>query len=811
MKKALAGVAAAIIFLSGGGAALAQVNTDDLKAQIAALLAQVAELQRKLNEAGGGITPVWCHNFNVDIQFGQSGEEVKALRIALDKSGLTTKEDGSFGEETSASVVAFQQKYGIRPTGYVGPVTRARLNSLYGCGQPTPVPPIIIQPPSNAGLTLTHPNGGGYFYPGSTMEISWNAIGMPRDAVMGAMLVNEATGANEYGIMSGYCGSAWGKYTCVSASAGRYIWNIPTDVKPGAYRVRLFCATRDSERYCSPDGTNATGRYQDVSDSYFKIDSGSVSAPYISGVSGPTTLQAGQTGTWTINATDKSGGYLNYSVTWGDEYIGATGNSLIAILPKAQQTATFTHLYSTPGTFYPTFTVANASGQSAKTSISVNIAGVSIQKPQVLYPNGGETLYQGKTPALTWLSPGGNQNVDLYMVSADYARSYILAANVSWQAADKQIFYWDVGTSLSGPVPGGKYFFRVCPHNVEKEQNIRCDYSDSPFYIEGSGGSTILNVIINYPNGGETLIQGQQHTFSWQGGKNKVQVGLVPSSATANSPPTILGWITMSGSPNGSLSWDGKSLCDAAMGSCQPLAAGSYKVIAVTEDQNGNYLLWDYLKNAPGSWDLSDNYFTITGGSLSLKFPMATITGVKDTYIPGETITITAKAVEHDGSPTSWQKGFNLQVYAYNAARTNYSSWANGVYNESTGTWTATLTMPTDTSAKYSLRTNLYCSRTYSDCGKYGSAGGEGDNRYYDFTLAVFTPVASCSYYVPMGCTLVPGPNYTPVGNCGLVVSCPATSTTSAASAGELRTQNYIATVLDAMSEALLGLLGIGR
>ena len=47
----------------------------------------------------------------------------------------------SFGENTAAAVVQFQTKYGIRASGWVGPVTRQKLNSLYGCATTLPTQP----------------------------------------------------------------------------------------------------------------------------------------------------------------------------------------------------------------------------------------------------------------------------------------------------------------------------------------------------------------------------------------------------------------------------------------------------------------------------------------------------------------------------------------------------------------------------------------------------------------------------------------------------------------------------------------------
>lgn len=76
----------------------------------------------------------FCHNFDTDLTIGDAGDSVNALQVAL------SREDSSFDfgkdvftEDTAAEVVKFQAKYGIRQTGYVGPLTRAKLNALYRC------------------------------------------------------------------------------------------------------------------------------------------------------------------------------------------------------------------------------------------------------------------------------------------------------------------------------------------------------------------------------------------------------------------------------------------------------------------------------------------------------------------------------------------------------------------------------------------------------------------------------------------------------------------------------------------------------
>jgi len=99
--------------------------------------------------------------------------------------------------------------------------------------------------------------------------------------------------------------------------------------------------------------------------------------PVISGVSGPTTLQVSQTGTWTVTASDPENGALKYSVVWGDEV--TTGASAQGFAPSIYiQTATFSHSYASAGVYTPAFTVTDNQGLTAKTSISVTVGNASI-------------------------------------------------------------------------------------------------------------------------------------------------------------------------------------------------------------------------------------------------------------------------------------------------------------------------------------------------------------------------------------------------------------------------------------------------
>ena len=158
--------------------------------------------------------------------------------------------------------------------------------------------------------------------------------------------------------------------------------------------VRVFQQKLKDEGYAlKVDGvygkitSEMAGKYYKVRSCY---DGGS--APVISGVKGPQTLEVGQTGTWTVTAYDKKGGSLSYSVIWGDERTIAYPPAASSDFNLPQQSATFTHSYSQAGTYTPKFIVTSentirciqapcpSNGGSAKTSLSVKVGGILLLK-----------------------------------------------------------------------------------------------------------------------------------------------------------------------------------------------------------------------------------------------------------------------------------------------------------------------------------------------------------------------------------------------------------------------------------------------
>lgn len=102
-----------------------------------------------------------CHGFYTNLQFGDYNKEVTFLVNALIKEGILTNFNddlNSFNENVYNAVISFQGKYGIPQTGYVGTLTRAKLNSLYGCiGSLKPIAEVEIVSSTSTEPTSTKP------------------------------------------------------------------------------------------------------------------------------------------------------------------------------------------------------------------------------------------------------------------------------------------------------------------------------------------------------------------------------------------------------------------------------------------------------------------------------------------------------------------------------------------------------------------------------------------------------------------------------------------------------------------------------
>lgn len=145
--------------------AIASADTaSDLQAQINSLLATIQSLQSQLAATTGGSSSTsGSYTFNTNLTVGSRSQDVMNLQKVLNMSsdtmvassgaGSPGMETMTFGPATKAAVIKFQMKYGITPAaGFVGAITRAKLNSMGGG--------VTVTPPAGCTSNCTLPTGG---------------------------------------------------------------------------------------------------------------------------------------------------------------------------------------------------------------------------------------------------------------------------------------------------------------------------------------------------------------------------------------------------------------------------------------------------------------------------------------------------------------------------------------------------------------------------------------------------------------------------------------------------------------------------
>ncbi len=155
----------AIAFSLAVGVALpAQAATvDELTAQINSLLGTIASLQSQLATIQGGSPSSSGFVFTKDLKMGDSNADVMRLQKVLNMSadtqvaatgaGSPGNESSYFGAKTKAAVMKYQTKKGVPSTGYVGPLSRGKLNA--GGVVVTPPGPGPTPSPTPAGTGLS--------------------------------------------------------------------------------------------------------------------------------------------------------------------------------------------------------------------------------------------------------------------------------------------------------------------------------------------------------------------------------------------------------------------------------------------------------------------------------------------------------------------------------------------------------------------------------------------------------------------------------------------------------------------------------
>lgn len=171
--------------------------------------------------------------------------------------------------------------------------------------------------------------------------------------------------------------------------------------------------------------------------------------PSISGITAPTVLKAGETGTWKVNASDPQNGSLTYAVNWGDQV--AQPLAMMAE-PIFTQTSSFTHAYTTAGTYTVTFTVSNSAGLKTTSTVTVHVTGTMAAAPVV--SNVVATSTAPRQAKLTWTTDTKSSSLVWYGTTTP-----VDTAGTATVSHDGSILNHSI--TLTGLTPATKYYLVV--------------------------------------------------------------------------------------------------------------------------------------------------------------------------------------------------------------------------------------------------------------------------------------------------------------------------------------------------------------
>ncbi|MDP3965772.1 MAG: peptidoglycan-binding protein [bacterium] len=322
-----------------------------------ALVPALASAQAITGDVNPNASATICVNLQNDLSRGQSDSqtngEVSILQIFLQSTStagsntpyLTGDPTGFFGIQTETAVKQFQTDQQLLSSGYVGPLTRAKIKNLTCTGGAVP-----------ANFSVTPASGAAPLQVTATFPQEWRSF-----------IVQEC--ANNLPRLGGRSFSIdWGDGTFPGQNGRIAPCATHTYTSAGTYTV-------SAKIYDFSDVPAFNGQFTQTvwtGSTTVTVTNVNSNAPVVNGIDGPASLNAGQTGTWTVNASvpNQPGAQVSYSVLWGDEVTPASGQASAPL----QTSATFTHVYQNNGIYSPTFTVTNAAG-SVSANLMVTVGG----------------------------------------------------------------------------------------------------------------------------------------------------------------------------------------------------------------------------------------------------------------------------------------------------------------------------------------------------------------------------------------------------------------------------------------------------
>ncbi len=326
-----------------------------------------------------------------------------------------------------------------------------------------------------ASLSVTSPNGGEGFKPGSKTSITWSS-----SSISNVKIEFSADG-----------GSTWQTIaSSVSASTGTYSWTIPNQItSKGLIKV---VSLSDSS-------------FNDISNNYFKIANITVNSP-----NGGERYQSGKTQSISWSATSNvSSVNIELSTDGGSTW------SNIATNQSANQNYSW-RIGTTPSS-NALIRVTDASNSSISDTSDNSFV---IESLSLVYPSGGEYFLADSVINITWNS----SQVSNLKIELSTDNGQVWSVVTSSTPASSGSYSWTIPNA-----PSRNALLRISD----------ADYPSANISDEMTSTFTINTLYLTSPNGNESFTAGSTESIKWQAHSSVTTVELQYSTDSGASWNTI--------------------------------------------------------------------------------------------------------------------------------------------------------------------------------------------------------------------------------------------------------------------------------
>jgi len=227
------------------------------------------------------------------------------------------------------------------------------------------------------------------------------------------------------------------------------------------HKINLARLEPNTKYYVIVGGTNGKGKMTKSAEISFTtpaLDNDST-APVITGLKGPSTVEVGETETVTVEAYDPRNSSLSYSVNWGDENFFKKAWTALE-RPIFLQTATFDHVYTKAGTYTATFTVQNEAGKKTSSSMKITVTDTDTKEPVI---SNIKAIVTGTTTAtVSWTTDEPSSSEVLYSTITPVDENASTTASVS-----SDLLVTEHSLNVSGLTANTLYHFLIESSDAE--------------------------------------------------------------------------------------------------------------------------------------------------------------------------------------------------------------------------------------------------------------------------------------------------------------------------------------------------------